>query len=123
MISRGIDLPDVRNVISYDVPIDMAKYVHRVGRTARAGRQGDSYTLIEDQEARHFKSMMRRAGRWEKIEKIRMPKSWQASVKGDEEEAASNKHIPDQIIVQLAQDYQFALRKLEAQYSHKRAEN
>ncbi|PWN36030.1 DEAD-domain-containing protein [Meira miltonrushii] len=106
VISRGIDLPDVRNVISYDVPIDMAKYVHRVGRTARAGRQGDSYTLVEDQEARHFKSMMRRAGRWEKIEKVRMPKTT----------------LPDHLFVQLVQDYQSALQKLEAQYSHKRTE-
>lgn len=120
VISRGIDLPDVQNVISYDVPIDMAKYVHRVGRTARAGRQGDSYTLVEDQEARHFKSMMRRAGRWEKIEKIRMPKSWQASVNGNEQEP--NKTLPDQTFVQLVQDYQTALQKLEAQYSRKRAE-
>ena len=38
--------------MSYDVPVDMRKYVHRVGRTARAGREGDAWTLVEQQEVR-----------------------------------------------------------------------
>lgn len=38
------------HVISYDAPVDMRKYVHRVGRTARAGREGDAWTLLEKQE-------------------------------------------------------------------------
>lgn len=50
LISRGIDISHVSHVVSYDVPIDMRKYVHRVGRTARAGREGDAWTLIEEQE-------------------------------------------------------------------------
>jgi ATP-dependent RNA helicase DDX51/DBP6 len=40
----------VTHVINYDVPVDMRKYVHRVGRTARAGRTGDAWTLVEEQE-------------------------------------------------------------------------
>lgn len=51
LISRGIDISHVSHVVSYDVPIDMRKYVHRVGRTARAGRHGDAWTLVESQEA------------------------------------------------------------------------
>ena len=50
LIARGIDLPDVSHVISYDVPTDLRKYVHRVGRTARAGKSGDAWSLVEDQE-------------------------------------------------------------------------
>lgn len=50
LISRGIDISHVSHVVSYDAPVDMRKYVHRVGRTARAGRMGDAWTLIEDQE-------------------------------------------------------------------------
>lgn len=50
LISRGIDISHVSHVISYDVPVDMRKYVHRVGRTARAGREGDAWTLVEQQE-------------------------------------------------------------------------
>lgn len=72
VMARGIDLPNVRHVISYDVPIDMAKYVHRVGRTARANRQGDAWTLVEEQEARHFKQMMKRGGRRSKLVKVKI---------------------------------------------------
>lgn len=50
LISRGIDISHVSHVVSYDVPVDMRKYVHRVGRTARAGRAGDAWTLVEEQE-------------------------------------------------------------------------
>lgn len=50
LISRGIDISHVSHVVSYDAPIDMRKYVHRVGRTARAGRAGDAWTLVEEQE-------------------------------------------------------------------------
>jgi ATP-dependent RNA helicase DDX51/DBP6 len=50
LISRGIDISHVSHVVSYDVPVDMRKYVHRVGRTARAGRAGDAWTIVEEQE-------------------------------------------------------------------------
>jgi ATP-dependent RNA helicase DDX51/DBP6 len=46
----------VTHVINYDAPVDMRKYVHRVGRTARAGRTGDAWTLVEEQEV--FISML-----------------------------------------------------------------
>ncbi|PPR03678.1 hypothetical protein CVT24_007799 [Panaeolus cyanescens] len=52
LISRGIDITHVSHVVSYDVPVDMRKYVHRVGRTARAGRAGDAWTLVEEQEVK-----------------------------------------------------------------------
>jgi ATP-dependent RNA helicase DDX51/DBP6 len=50
LIARGIDLPSVSHVISYDAPVDIRKYVHRVGRTARAGREGVAWSLVEKQE-------------------------------------------------------------------------
>ena len=52
LISRGIDISHVSHVVSYDVPVDFRKYVHRAGRTARAGRAGDAWTLVEEQEVR-----------------------------------------------------------------------
>ena len=72
LISRGIDISHVSHVVSYDAPIDMRKYVHRVGRTARAGRDGSAWTLVEDQEARHFKMMMREAEHLSKLAKVKV---------------------------------------------------
>lgn len=57
-MARGIDLPHVSHVISYDVPVDMRRYVHRVGRTARAGKQGEAWSLVEEQEVAPFKAIM-----------------------------------------------------------------
>ncbi|KAK8862587.1 P-loop containing nucleoside triphosphate hydrolase protein [Apiospora arundinis] len=54
LIARGIDLPDVKHVINYDMPNSVTAYVHRVGRTARAERSGHAWTLYTYQEARWF---------------------------------------------------------------------
>ncbi|KAK4051503.1 ATP-dependent RNA helicase dbp6 [Microbotryomycetes sp. JL221] len=72
LIARGIDLPQVSNVISYDIPSDMRKYVHRVGRTARAGRKGVAWSLVEEQEVAPFKSIMKQSQHWSKLNKYKI---------------------------------------------------
>ena len=47
--SRGLHIDDVTHIINYDVPQDPEDYVHRIGRTARAGKKGRAYTLACDQ--------------------------------------------------------------------------
>ncbi|KAF8627991.1 hypothetical protein AX15_004118 [Amanita polypyramis BW_CC] len=74
LISRGIDIYHVSHVVSYDVPVDMRKYVHRVGRTARAGRVGDAWTLVEEQEARYFKHMLQEADHLDKVKRLKVSK-------------------------------------------------
>ncbi|RYO89310.1 hypothetical protein DL764_008604 [Monosporascus ibericus] len=80
LVARGIDLPRLDHVVNYDMPASVAAYVHRVGRTARAGRGGKAWTLFTDPEARWFwkeiaglggdgSAMIRRA---RKVERIRV---------------------------------------------------
>ncbi|RYP80402.1 hypothetical protein DL769_002498 [Monosporascus sp. CRB-8-3] len=80
LVARGIDLPRLDHVVNYDMPASVAAYVHRVGRTARAGRGGRAWTLFTDPEARWFwreiaghggdgGAMIRRA---RKVERIRV---------------------------------------------------
>ncbi|KAK2751134.1 ATP-dependent RNA helicase dbp6 [Myotisia sp. PD_48] len=52
--SRGLDLPLLGHVINYDVPNSMTSYVHRVGRTARAGQPGSAWTFVTHTEGRWF---------------------------------------------------------------------
>jgi ATP-dependent RNA helicase DDX51/DBP6 len=56
--TRGLDVHRVGAVISYDAPSHMKTYVHRVGRTARAGRNGVAYTLCRPSEESTFLAML-----------------------------------------------------------------
>lgn len=52
IVARGIDIDDITMVINYDAPHDAEDYVHRIGRTARAGREGSAITLIGEKDLR-----------------------------------------------------------------------
>ncbi|KAE8419167.1 P-loop containing nucleoside triphosphate hydrolase protein [Aspergillus pseudocaelatus] len=52
--SRGLDLQSLTHVVNYDVPTSITTYVHRVGRTARANREGSAWTLVAHREGRWF---------------------------------------------------------------------
>lgn len=58
--ARGIDLPDVSHVINYDMPRSADVYVHRIGRTARAGKKGNALSLVE----MHDQPMLDRVARY-----------------------------------------------------------
>jgi len=50
--ARGLDLEDITHVINFDAPADEKDYVHRVGRTARAGRGGEGITFVTPEQER-----------------------------------------------------------------------
>lgn len=60
-MTRGMDIEGIDTVINYDAPVYAKTYVHRAGRTARAGRSGKVITLLKREEVRHFKDMLRKA--------------------------------------------------------------
>ena len=55
IVARGIDIDDISMVVNYDVPREAEDYVHRIGRTARAGSDGRAVTLVSEREQSKFK--------------------------------------------------------------------
>lgn len=61
--SRGIDVEDVTHVFNYDLPNEPESYVHRIGRTARAGRSGIAYAFCDDTEAGYLVGIQQLIGK------------------------------------------------------------
>ena len=57
IVARGIDIDDITLVINYDVPHDTEDYVHRIGRTARADRDGEAITLVNEMDMYWFQQI------------------------------------------------------------------
>jgi ATP-dependent RNA helicase RhlE len=55
--ARGIDINDVSHVVNYDMPHTARDYVHRIGRTARAGRRGMAITLVTPEDSQNIRSI------------------------------------------------------------------
>ncbi|MEW5301961.1 MAG: hypothetical protein WDW36_004784 [Sanguina aurantia] len=60
-MARGMDVEGVQVVVNYDAPVYAKTYVHRAGRTARAGMAGKVITLLRTEDVHHFKQMLRKA--------------------------------------------------------------
>ncbi|KAI6705927.1 hypothetical protein NL676_008889 [Syzygium grande] len=60
-MTRGMDVEGVRNVINYEMPPYIKTYIHRAGRTARAGQTGQCFTLLRKDEVKRFKKMLQKA--------------------------------------------------------------
>ncbi|MBT3483457.1 MAG: DEAD/DEAH box helicase [Opitutales bacterium] len=69
--ARGLDVDRVSHVVNYDIPYDNESYVHRIGRTGRAGRKGDAILFVAPREKRLLKSIERATNN--RIELMDMP--------------------------------------------------
>jgi ATP-dependent RNA helicase RhlE len=63
LLARGIDIERLPTVINYELPRSPKDYVHRIGRTGRAGAEGLAITLVSDEEKHHFKIIQKKMGR------------------------------------------------------------
>jgi ATP-dependent RNA helicase DeaD len=68
--ARGLDIGHLSHVVNYDVPWTAEAYVHRVGRTGRAGREGVAITILEPREQRLLRNIEQQAKRKISIEKV-----------------------------------------------------
>lgn len=71
IVARGIDIDDIAMVINFDVPRDAEDYVHRIGRTARADRDGVAITFINEDDIVYFKQIEKLLEK--EIEKVALP--------------------------------------------------
>ncbi|MGK7911216.1 MAG: DEAD/DEAH box helicase [Synechococcus sp.] len=69
--ARGLDVERISHVINYDIPLDTETYVHRIGRTGRAGRKGDAILFVHRRERRLLRNI-ERATR-QQIEPMQLP--------------------------------------------------
>ena len=69
--ARGLDIPHVNHVYNYDVPKTPDEYVHRIGRTARAGKEGKVISLLSEQDHDNFRNVM--GDRSLVIEQLKLP--------------------------------------------------
>ena len=110
--SRGLDIDSLEHVISYDVPASVESYVHRVGRTARAGHKGQAWTLLAHREARWFwkniGGKIGKSGKTEEQESARIRRGENREVK------RVNDVVLDQLeaVEELRRRYEDALRTL-----------
>jgi ATP-dependent RNA helicase DeaD len=107
--ARGLDVNRISHVVNYDIPYDTEAYIHRIGRTGRAGREGDAILFVAPREQRMLKSI-EKATR-QPIEPLELPSK----------EMVNNKRIENfkqTITDTLASGELEFMQKVLAQYEH-----
>ena len=72
--ARGLDIPDVSHVFNFDVPHHADDYIHRIGRTGRAGKLGEAYMIVTPADGRSFDKVLKLIG--ESPEEVKLDIDW-----------------------------------------------
>ncbi len=109
--SRGIDVENISHVINYDFPQDIESYIHRIGRTGRANREGSAYSLVTAREYVNLKQIERMTGA--KVQRKEIPtvddifqakyRSLLNDVKGTLEKEKFKRFVP--LVTELDEEY------------------
>lgn len=65
--ARGIDVQDVSHVINFDIPSIPEEYIHRIGRTARAGKEGTAISFVTEKEEPKFEEIEKLIGQQDRM--------------------------------------------------------
>ena len=103
--ARGLDVDRISHVINYDMPYDPEAYVHRIGRTGRAGRTGEAILFVTPREKRLLSSLERSTK--QKIERMEMPST---EVVNNQRIARFQQRITDKL---AEEDFDFFMRIVE----------
>jgi ATP-dependent RNA helicase RhlE len=90
--ARGIDVDDITHVVNYELPVDAESYVHRIGRTARAGRSGVAYSFCDPSERGALKDIERLTRRPLKV--AQPIQGLEADQKGGSDRAGAGSRAP-----------------------------
>ncbi|MFT4779306.1 MAG: ATP-dependent RNA helicase RhlE [Flavobacteriales bacterium] len=74
LLSRGIDIDVLPCVINYELPRSPKDYIHRIGRTGRAGASGTAISFVTEEEMHHFKVIMKKTGQWVDVIDFEIPR-------------------------------------------------
>ncbi len=114
VVGRGLDVARISHVINYDIPYDPEAYVHRIGRTGRAGRSGDAILFVAPRESRMLRSIEHATKT--QIEQMQLPS---VSVINDQRIKRFKESIAETII---SKDLELYLR-LVTEYQQEHGEN
>jgi ATP-dependent RNA helicase RhlE len=67
LASRGIDIPNLPVVINYELPRSPKDFIHRIGRTGRAGMEGTAISFIASEDEQHFKVIQKKMNKWTEL--------------------------------------------------------
>jgi superfamily II DNA/RNA helicase len=92
--ARGLDIPNVSHIFNYDAPIHADDYVHRIGRTGRAGKKGAAMMLVTPADAKFYAAILKTTGA-EEIEELDFSAFFEEHAAGGGRPRRSNRDKPE----------------------------